>query len=638
MTTTYGQDGPQGHGEPGPGSGGGDEGPGARAADPRPAWVREVALAVRAHPQILLTGNVHDQYLLPDPELDFRPRYMELVEVLGTVLAERGYAAVLSTAGGEGLRVVRPEGGAHPPVVREILDRAEVDLGHHLSLGQLREVLTAVAADQPPGAAPVALIVTDASRLLSGEQVTAEERLFLSVADRLAYRALPSSAGYPVVFWVLDRINDLPSWFTTGNHTLRVTAVPEPDLGTRERAAAQYAPRMLQTPTEPAERAALARRFAEATHGMRLRQMRDVVELARAAHIPAARIEDAVRTFRVGVPDNPWQHPTLRARLAGAEEVLGHRVLGQPDAVRRAVDIVARSVTGLAGAQTGGTGTKPRGVLFFSGPTGVGKTELAKSLAGLLFGDEQAYLRFDMSEFSAEHSEARLIGAPPGYIGHNAGGELTNGIREQPFRVVLFDEIEKAHPRLMDKFLQILDDGRLTDGRGATVYFTETLLVFTTNLGVITADEEGKPKENVTPDDDLETIESRVREHLQLYFRYLLGRPELYNRIQQNIVVFDFLRPPVTERIADRALDRVAETVRRVHGVTLEYTAEARDRFRELATFDLRNGGRGIVSEIETILVNPLARELFLQPRQPGSTLRITGLKPDGQNWKLVTG
>jgi energy-coupling factor transporter ATP-binding protein EcfA2 len=620
------------------------------ATDQRPAWLREIELAVAAHPQVLLTGNVHDSYRIPDPERSGMIRFMPLVEALWTVVAPRGYEAILTYQSGVGVRVAAPRQPTAETsrVVTAILGQAGVEPDRHLVLAQLRDLLSALVdvGGSRAGRGPVTLVLADAARLFSGELGTPEERLLLAVADRLAYQARPVGSGYHTIFWVLDREHDLPAWFATGNHTLRVTAIPEPDLSLRL-AVAQDLVDPAPGPGQAGERpppSEAAVRFAEETHGMRVRGMRDVFRLARTAGIPVGRIQDAVRTYRVGVPDNPWQSAELRTRLRTAEEDLSKRVLGQPDAVRRALDILARSVTGLSGAQAAGAQARPRGVLFFAGPTGVGKTELAKALAKLLFGDEQAYLRFDMSEFSAEHSEARLIGAPPGYVGHDAGGELTNGVREQPFRVVLFDEIEKAHPRLLDKFLQILDDGRLTDGRGGTVYFTETLIIFTTNLGVVVPEEDRtedgrrdiKLVENVTPDQTLPEIEERIRRHLETFFRYLLGRPELYNRVQQNIVVFDFLRPPVTDEIAERAIDRVAATVSRLHDIQVEYTPEGRDHLRELATFDLRNGGRGIISQIESVLVNPLARELFERPREPGQALLITEVDQDGQNWRLV--
>ncbi|MEU8183559.1 AAA family ATPase [Micromonospora sp. NPDC049044] len=603
----------------------------------RPAWLREVDLALCAHPQILLTGNVRDLYRLPEPEHAGRVRFMMLVDALWTAAQGRGYGALLTYSSGVGVEVAAqvPEQGA--AAVQAVLREADVELNRPLHLAQVRDLISAVVDVRRRRAAgpPVALVLVDAARLFTGELLAPEERLLLATADRLAYRATPVGKGYNTIFWVLDREHDLPSWFATGNHTLRVTAIPEPDLEVRLRTANDLVAGLPGMPQDPTERAAVSRRFAEVSHGMRLRSMRDVVRLATAAGIPGPRVDDAVRAFRVGVPDNPWQSAALRERLRTAPDTLGSRVLGQPDAVRRVLDILARSVTGLAGAHTGGH-AKPRGVLFFAGPTGVGKTELAKALAELLFGDEHAYLRFDMSEFAAEHTEARLIGAPPGFIGHDAGGELTNGIRQQPFRVVLFDEIEKAHPRLLDKFLQILDDGRLTDGRGGTVYFTEALIVFTTNLGIVIQDEDGKPKENVTSAQELPEIEQGVRHYIEIFFRHLLRRPELFNRVQQSIVVFDFLRPEVAVEIADRAIDHVAETVNRVFGAHLEFAAEAREELHKEATYDLSNGGRGIVTTIESILVNPLARELFANPPAVGQTLHVEAVVQDGQNRALV--
>ncbi|MFQ3459216.1 AAA family ATPase [Bradyrhizobium sp. UFLA01-814] len=265
--------------------------------------------------------------------------------------------------------------------------------------------------------------------------------------------------------------------------------------------------------------------------------------------------------------------------------------------------------------------------VFLAGPTGVGKTELAKTITSLLFGDESAYIRFDMSEFSAEHSDQRLIGAPPGYIGYDVGGELTNAIREKPFSVVLFDEIEKAHPRILDKFLQVLDDGVLTSGRGDRVYFSEAFIVFTSNLGIYVPGPSGERIANVTPEETFEVVRRKVRGEIERHFKQVLNRPEILNRIGENVIVFDFIRPEIANEIFDQMVDNLLNEVNSL-GYDVTLAGPAREVLRGLCLSDLSNGGRGIRNQVESHLINPLSRSLFDSGAEAARRYRIEGIHP----------
>jgi ATP-dependent Clp protease ATP-binding subunit ClpA len=236
-----------------------------------------------------------------------------------------------------------------------------------------------------------------------------------------------------------------------------------------------------------------------------------------------------------------------------------------------------------------------------------------------------------MSEFAEEHSSARLLGAPPGYVGFDAGGELTNAVREKPFSVVLFDEIEKAHPRILDKFLQILEDGRLTDGRGDTAYFSETVLVFTSNLGIYVEDANGQRVQNVRPGDDYQVVEQKVRDAISDYFKFRLSRPKLLNRIGDNIVVFNFITPDVAERIFDGMLYNVARRLQEENKLRLTMPVVVRNQLLERCTRDLGNGGRGIGNQLESAFINPLARALFDQALEGKKTVAINSLSEEGK-------
>jgi ATP-dependent Clp protease ATP-binding subunit ClpA len=241
-----------------------------------------------------------------------------------------------------------------------------------------------------------------------------------------------------------------------------------------------------------------------------------------------------------------------------------------------------------------------------------------------------------MSEFSAEHADQRLIGAPPGYIGYNTGGELTNAIRQKPFSVVLFDEIEKAHPRILDKFLQILDDGVLTSGRGERVYFSESLIIFTSNLGMTRRMTDGSRVPNASPDEPIDAIRDKVRAEIARHFQLEIGRPEILNRIGENVIVFDFIRAGVASDILHLMIGRVVEDLRTDQGIALAISEEAEKQLAALCLADLGNGGRGIRNQVEVNLVNPLARALFEMNPKPGAHVAVTALERAGGITSLV--
>jgi ATP-dependent Clp protease ATP-binding subunit ClpB len=287
-------------------------------------------------------------------------------------------------------------------------------------------------------------------------------------------------------------------------------------------------------------------------------------------------------------------------KLLRMEEYIGRRLIGQAPAVRAVSDAVRRARAGVADPD------RPTGSFLFLGPTGVGKTELAKSLADFLFDDERAMVRIDMSEYSERHSVARLVGAPPGYVGYEEGGQLTEAVRRRPYTVVLLDEVEKAHPEVFDILLQVLDDGRLTDGQGRTVDFRNTILVLTSNLGSTFL---------VDPTMDEQTKRESVLAAVRAAFK-----PEFLNRLD-DIVIFDPLDTAELARIVDL---QVAALARRLSDRRLDL--QVSDSAREwlaMTGYDPTYGARPLRRLVQTQIGDRLARAILAGEVHDGDTVRI---------------
>jgi len=348
--------------------------------------------------------------------------------------------------------------------------------------------------------------------------------------------------------------------------------------------------------------ATIEKQSAQATRTSLLRQEVTDEDIAKVVaswtHIPVSRMLEGERQ-----------------KLVKMEERLAQRVIGQKQAIKAVSDAVRRARSGLQDPN------RPIGSFIFLGPTGVGKTETARALAEFLFDDENAMIRIDMSEYMEKHTVARLIGAPPGYVGYEEGGQLSEAVRRRPYAVVLFDEIEKAHADVFNVLLQVLDDGRLTDGQGRTVDFKNTIVIMTSNLGSPIIQEyfmDGR-----TDKSSHQTMEDKVMAELKRHFR-----PEFLNRVD-DVIIFQSLDESEIERIVDIQLEKLKQRLAQ-QNLTLEVDAAAK-KLLASEGYDPQFGARPLKRAVQEHILNPLATKLLDGDFKPGDKIKVTA---DGE--KLV--
>ena len=372
------------------------------------------------------------------------------------------------------------------------------------------------------------------------------------------------------------------------------------------------------------------------------------------------KIGFSVSTFLVGDMTNPWDDEEKVHKLLSIKETVSKKIQGQEYALDAAQAILKRAALGIDRDENPNA---PRAILFLAGPTGTGKTEICKQIAETIFGSEDRIVRFDMSEYGEKESDQKLFGAPPGYVGYEEGGKLTNAIKKEPFSLVLFDEIEKAHNSILDKFLQILGDGRLTDGKGETVRFTDTIIAITSNAGVLSfsdpnmsakdiknlMNDEDPPEHPVSiktiidrenqilaekgeiTEEDEKAIYEELKEHLRYnvkaYFHCQLKRPELYGRVEDSIVYYNYIGRNSVGKIVNSKIKSVSKTAQENFSITIVVPDEVKKAITEFCqTEHVRGiGARGIIKTTGKIFSTSLSTMLGEYVASPGGREELRG-------------
>lgn len=626
-------------------------------------WIQEFEKHLYRRQHIILYSNIHDQFLwqgtyqdmacflnayflnsgfdlivrydpvdgLTFPQSEMRQLFDELVRQRQTEQQQERLGQS-TTPVAPPVDPMQPPSRANPGAVVQRLTSSH--LSPEVAFGHLRAAISQAKNS--------VVAIADLSDMLTAdpERYLADERHLLMLLKKCTLEGAVIREGNLIgyrntLILLASDLRRVPAWFYTNNPFVALVQVSRPNQEERLQFILRFGQQGFYggnrinvqrlAPQQPSDLELAAEEFAALTEGFQTMDLEAIRHTSWRERIPLSpkAVFRLIDFYKFGQRDEPFEQISAE-KIAHARQEISQSVIGQPRAVEAVTTLLTSAKVGISLNNVSGRNNKPKGIFFFVGPTGVGKTELAKTLTRLIFGDEQAFARYDMSEYKEEHAAEKLAGAPPGFVGYEEGGQLTNRILERPYSILLFDEIEKAHPKVLDKFLQILEDGRLTDGKGQTVYFNQTVIIFTSNIG---ASDLSDPQTGAIIRTGIMTevqrqgvgafsyaqVEAHFRSEVHWHFTSRIGRAELLNRLGDSIVVFDLLRPEFIWQIGEKFLKQLAES--------------AWDKYRFLLLFqtsvlevlsvhmqeadNLLFGGRRIKTLLETLVERPLNRWIF---------------------------